>query len=76
MPQKPIDVDFTPEMEEIPNVVKVWRTRSKSRPNTHHFTWLYDTGVAACTCEGFVYQNKCWHVTAVQVADEDFDVSI
>jgi len=72
-------VDFTRRMEEIPNVKKVWRAPSKSRPGTYHYVFMHDTDVVECTCEGHRMAGKCWHVTYVrdlEGLDDDFSVSL
>lgn len=77
MPQPPIDVNFSPEMEEFQGISRVWRTRSKSRPSMFHYTFLFDSGSVQCTCEGFNYNAKCWHIEAIKPdGDEIMGVSL
>jgi len=58
---------------------KVWVTPSKSRPDHKHVTvYNPENNFQSCTCEGFIYRHKCWHIDEIREdnVDEDFEVSL
>jgi hypothetical protein len=40
----------------------VYRTESKSEPGYYHYTLRFRNGDIVCSCKGFQYGEKCWHM--------------
>lgn len=47
----------------------VHRAWSKSTPGKAHFVLKFED-FTICTCEGFQFAQKCWHVNEVEGLDE------
>jgi hypothetical protein len=41
---------------------RVFKSPSSSRPGLFHYTLLFDTGTAECSCEGYSYNQHCRHI--------------
>jgi len=53
---------------------RVWVSGSKTRPGHIHATLQIEgRDEWACTCEGFIYRNKCKHITYLRELMEDDD---
>lgn len=53
------------ELERL-GTATVFRTPSKSRQGMFHYVTVFTNGQGVkCSCEGFSFNKKCWHIDAV-----------
>jgi hypothetical protein len=58
--------DESQRLTRLGENLTVFSAPSKSRPNTFHFVIVYpDHRGITCTCEGWRYNRRCWHVEQV-----------
>ena len=46
--------------------MKTFTYTSKSTPGKEYTTTIHDDGAVTCTCPGFIYRQKCRHITEVK----------
>jgi hypothetical protein len=49
---------------------EVFRAPSSSRKGIFHYVTVYKDGSVKCSCEGFSFNKKCWHIDALPICME------